>query len=40
MTEQIYDTDEDDEQSFRGIYEGGYWTWDENIQGLNFVRLV
>lgn len=39
MTEQMCDTDEDDEERMR-IYEGGHWTWDEKIQGLNFVRLV
>lgn len=39
ITEQIYDTDEDDED-VRGIYEGGHWTWDEKNQGLNFIRLV
>lgn len=40
MTEQFCDTDDDDEQNMKRSYEDGQWTWDDKIQGLNFVRLV
>lgn len=32
--------DEDDEGGFGGLYENGHWTWDEQTQGLLFVRFV
>lgn len=30
--------DEEDEGGFGGLYEDGHWVWDEETEGLVFVR--
>lgn len=32
--------DDDEDESFGGLYEGGHWVWDESSGSLVFVRLV
>lgn len=32
--------DDDEDESFGGLYDGGHWAWDESIEGLVFVRFV
>lgn len=30
--------DDEEECGFGGLYENGHWAWDDNVEGLVFVR--